>query len=139
MKQYIDASQLAELTDEQKAKLKDWWQPKAGDVCHYYGGWEFDVVVQSIHKDPMVPTDPPRPLSGEFAHLDNHLESVRSVKRNALPLLSVGQMVELLKPHLGYIVPGDGKLWIVNLRDSRDALVSKELVDVLWDALKAVL
>lgn len=33
MKQRISVEQLNELTDEQKAKLKEWWQPEEGDIA----------------------------------------------------------------------------------------------------------
>jgi ATP-dependent helicase/DNAse subunit B len=36
MKQRITVEDLQQLTDEQKEKLQEWWEPKVWDICSIF-------------------------------------------------------------------------------------------------------
>lgn len=67
---------MTELTEGQKEKLKEWWEPKVWDICAIFGrNGEF------IWK---------KSLGGDLLNKHN------LTKDTVLPLLSIGQMIELL-------------------------------------------
>jgi len=68
VKQRISAEDLAELTPEQQERLREWWEPEAGDYI--------------VHD-----TQGPGCLFGDIDIMD---------KTHMLPRLSIGQCIELL-------------------------------------------
>lgn len=127
MKQRISVEQLQELTEEQKGRLREWWRPRKGD-------WYYYLNIQYSH----VITD-----SSEYA-----LSSYNNHKRDYLPLLSIGQCIELLKDKAPENVVCELMVrlfsggWI--FADENQVLVPTcrkpvELVDALWEQIKAVL
>ena len=72
MKRRIDITQLQELTDEQKQKLREWWKPQEGDF--YY-------CIKNNHTYLQM-------MDLECLGLD--------IKNKYLPILDISQMIELL-------------------------------------------
>lgn len=125
MKQHITSDQLAELTPEQREALREWWKPQEGD-------WAID--------------------KGYLEHPDeacvlNKFRTTEVIKRDYLPLLSIGQCIEFLRDkdpkrlcevmtslfRGGYIFPGKNQTFVYN------RCKPEELIDALWKAIKAVL
>lgn len=118
MKQYITPEQLNELTPEQKERLREWWRPriKDGIISPYC----VDSGFYGAGSDPY----------------DNAMPD-----KDALPLLSIGQCIELanviqISKDMGW---SENKQdyevwWLVNGR-----YYQGELIHALWQAVKAVL
>lgn len=79
MKQHITIEQLNELSEKDKKRLVEWWQPKEGDifVCDLTG----EYVCNYFSQD-------------RIYHDSEYWES----KESSFPLLSIGQMIEFLTP-----------------------------------------
>jgi hypothetical protein len=130
MKQRITIEQLKDLTEEQKQKLREWWKPEPGDkaviaegtlnagkevlICSYdeeydIAGWECEGGWGSYGKD------------------------------NLEPLLSIGQMIELLNYYDCDIeIQSAGATWYVMVGGHINTDNDK-LTDALWQAVKEVL
>jgi hypothetical protein len=123
MKQRIEPPQLNELTDEQKDKLREWWKPEKGD-------WVCDKNCDNglLHVD----CDTGWAVYDNYTnHLGDWNEAV--IKQKLLPILSIGQMIEIL-----------GKDWVeqvysVDYDHDIYPLFDNELCDALWSAIKEVL
>ena len=93
MKRRISVEDLNQLTEEQKQKLRDWWKPADGDWfygCH--GDCKEDECPCSFHRAKEFILSPYIVDSGHYgASLS---ESPHS--KDALPLLDISQMIELL-------------------------------------------
>ncbi|MFB0847322.1 hypothetical protein [Paenibacillus oleatilyticus] len=106
MKQRITIEQLNELTDEQKERLQEWWSlsRQPGDIHINSAGY-----VDIINKYGDKPLD------------------------NTIPLLSIGQMIELTSETTMIKFNGG---WGIG----EDAIkYHDELCDALWEAVKEVL
>jgi len=101
MKQYITTKQLKELTNKARQDLRDWWKPKEGD----YGWFDGETKLLQANDTPFV--------------LDTGVKYY--------PLLSIGQMIEILD-----IKPGD----MIPVNSVKD---SNEPCDALWEAVKKTL
>lgn len=125
MKQHISAEQLQELTQEQKERLREWWKEHQSyyDVGVYY--IDGRQVCQSV---------------GEKTYNDT-LISIKT--EGAIPLLSIGQMIELLQEKVGHFgihnmfaeikdVSGPG--WSIHKPKCFD-IRANELCDALWHAV----
>ncbi len=126
MKQHIAPEQLQELTDEQKERLLQWWMPPGrGDSCAYF--------IKNGHGEYVV-----------AGTIDNLMENI--VTAMPLPLLSIGQMIELLEGKATYIdvsnmyarLDNKPPAWGVMKPDAFD-IRADELADALFQAVKAVL
>ena len=121
MKQRIDSSQLSTLTPSQQEKLREWWIPQIGDCIA-----QPDVTDRFIFADELL-------LKG-------------LVKENCLPLLSIGQCIELLFElnafqerfinedevfNCGYDTGWIGLDWTDRNKT--------EFIDALWEAIKHIL
>ena len=131
MKQHIGPSQLAELSDEQKEKLRQWWEPQKGDMVSRGSESQLCVGVDN-----------------------NNLYFERESSKHYfayLPLLSIGQCIELLDSYLTYLklseysgqwevrmfsVPGVSSHGMGRLPCSFSA---DDLIDALWQAVKEVI
>jgi hypothetical protein len=99
MKRRIDVSQLNELTDEQRQKLREWWKPELNDfcTCNKYGE---GIIVESFEPMEMTMGE-----IGMLIYLVNGTIDGRDMKGlkhftqhgSCLPLLSISQMIELLQ------------------------------------------
>lgn len=116
MKQRITVEQLAELTPEQQGRLRAWWKPEDGD---WFADYEKDECV--VLKDEVVSWHCP----------DN----------NCLPLLSIGQCIELAyycKPTTPLHIPIRGE------KENPKTFYAAgggdvEILDALWQVVKEVL
>ena len=81
MKQIIDAEQLRELTEGQKKKLREWWKPQFGDVLNSVKCGEV-VFIYADSQDRLN-------FDSDGCEWD--------IKEYCLPLLNIGQMIEILK------------------------------------------
>jgi hypothetical protein len=138
MKQRITVGQLRELTEEQKQRLRDWWLGKADFEGNYiwheksktmftYGNgceYEFDdKIFTQYYWDEQRSSD--------------------MIKTECLPLLSIGQMIELIEceDYAGieyYYIEKDGKE-ICRLYTHSKGYEADNLCDCLWSAVKEVL
>lgn len=119
MKQRIDVSQLLQLTPEQQEKLREWWKPDRLDIVYW-------------HKESREDT-----LS--MCHWQG------ASKEDLLPLLSIGQMIELLQdsPNTEYSDQFTEPRWRVfkggMWYEFPVALDWDGLCDQLWQAVKEIL
>ena len=81
MKQRINAEQLQELSKEQKISLKEWCKPQFGDVLNSIKCGEV-VFIYANGQDRLN-------FDSDGYEWD--------IKENCLPLLSIGQMIEILQ------------------------------------------
>jgi hypothetical protein len=107
MKQRISIEQLQELTEEQQYRLREWWKPQEGDWYHdkTYGESYYGMEVGGYDVYTLEPA------------IDD------------LPLLNIGQMIELLQSF------NDKDIWKYNDID----ITSDNFCDALWSAVKEVL
>jgi len=131
MKQRLEPSDLAQLTDKQKDRLRELWQPEKRDfvLCNDTR----EVIVSRCDSDKI--------------YLFIYGGYILEVK-HCLPLLSIGQMIEILKEKRIIMWQGWGNhlsLWNVEKlilnSDKAFELVGKggELCDALWQAVKEIL
>jgi hypothetical protein len=139
MKQRITIEQLQELTEKQKKRLSEMWKPQEGDCIYIHSGVEYGdgyggIKTKSVFdckREACVSyignveigegkTYKKCILEPEFGS-DNYFEISFE---NCLPLLSVGQLIELLSP-----VNGDrlGKIY--------EQVDTEKLCDALWEAV----
>lgn len=145
MKQRISVEDLQQLTEEQKERLREWWKPQEGDWFfgthgggrnHQYCGPEQYVWILS----------PYQVDSGVYgASLEESPPD-----EGALPLLSIGQLIELLdEKDCGRweMRCSKAKCWHIasnNLYEPDFVVTDNghdfdELIDALWEAVKQVL
>lgn len=111
MKQHITSEQLNELSDKGKEKLRKWWKPEEGDwfatrysaLYYCYGGREVsDTYSEYLLTDQAVDSGYNGWSLGESFPEGTELggyyqERGEEILADALPLLSIGQMIELLE------------------------------------------
>ena len=129
MKQRITVEQLQELTPEQQQKLRELWKPNYGDCACEVG--ESDYVEQ--YKD-----DP-------YRHV---IENAQNILNNSLPLLDIGQMIELLNNkrnqaetleiHAPIGLIDRWCVWYANGAFPK-RYETHELCDALWESVKEAL
>jgi hypothetical protein len=121
MKQIITVEQLMELTEEQKQRLRELWKREFGDV--------FYITDYKDNKE------------AQMQVMDRVWQLiVKDYRKEFLPLLSIGQMIELLIQH-------HGEYWSDSISKINGTTYSKniyftyedELCDALWQAVKQVL
>ena len=119
MRQHISANQLQELNPEQQDKLREWWSihQQQGDVFICLGN-DF--------------------LSGKVFAWDGHNKPFKL----AVPLLSVGQCIELLDPKEEAIftmmkyIASEPQIYEVNVGGTE--YYGDSMCDCLWQAVKEV-
>lgn len=109
MKQRITIDKLKELTLYQQNKLRDWWTPKYYDVFYYKGNDH--VIDGDMFSD--------KDIASSKNEFQNSI--------NVLPLLSIGQCIELLI----YLSPY--KDWECQF------MLDDGVCDNLWDLVKSTL
>jgi hypothetical protein len=107
-KRRVTVEQLDELTDEQKQKLREWWRPEVGDYYNCECGVKSRADINTAVVD-------------FYEHASPHDEDC------CLPLLDIGQMIQLLITH--------GKA----VRFPCDMRVPGATVDTLWESVKCAL
>ena len=125
MKRRITVEQLNELTPEQKQKLRELWKPQADDKVMDFRGKESHISMLSTH----------------FYKEVYGNEGLKKFQETMLPLLSIGQMIELLESKdqcLNIVKRTDLEGWgyEIQLRQSGYCkFTTSELVDGLWEAV----
>ena len=133
MMQHLTPDMLAELTPEAKERLRKWWKPQTGDWT-FLNGLKTPYLVVDVDHDYMGRKS--GWLRVEAACDQRYLRRAS----DSLPLLSIGQLIELLGDTLGHIGAPDGTFdhdWVVET--TRGKWRNTELIRALWDAVKAVL
>lgn len=127
MKQRITVEQLNELTEEQKTKLREWWIPQDGDF----------FARRRYH----VPDDSPMDecFIGGLEFADSGGVDTFQAKDSDIPLLSIGQMIELLDNEDSLeIIKYSSDTWCVVVPDLDDSW-SEVVCDALWKTVKYTL
>ncbi len=145
MKHRISVDDLWKLAPEQREKLWEWWQPKEEDIIYAMNVPFYGVLVETVYsidkKGRLV-------CLGEDYDAGNVHE-----KDECLPLLSIGQMIELLEGRYNEVSFGyndSGCFWSVNrgVRGVGNMLIERmgvtttaadELCDALWEAVRETL
>jgi hypothetical protein len=123
MKQRITIDDLNMLTEAQKQALREWWRPQFGDVFYFPN-----------EKEPEMHT---MDRTWILVFGRNDLE--------AYPLLSVGQMIELLSSKVEYLTMQHYGSGYTVVYEKYDMLKedfhydNPELCDALFEAVKQVL
>jgi hypothetical protein len=115
MRQRITIEELNELTDEQKVRLKEWWKPHFGDFFIWFGQSDQEDIV----------------LGHEYTHekcarINSLQEGLRLEFNDCLPLLSIGQCIEILQ--------SSNTDWTPNGSDWDEP----DIIEVLWNKIKKV-
>lgn len=130
MKQRITAEDLQQLTDAQKQKLREWWKPEMGDMC--ING---NIIILFKHGCSYFGVN----IAWNNDYNYNY-PSLEMVKKYCLPLLSIGQMIELLLERYGNSqcdICCQNTLSYVN--NGNSLMHNRELCDALWEAVKQIL
>jgi len=138
MKQRITVEDLEQLTEEQKQRLREWWKPQSGDFMYYLRRGKqvlINYIGDGISDDVIV-------------HVDYIIGEELYTKGDCLPLLNIGQMIELLE---------EGKMAteIIDIKSPRGLFntyfvwygngdfpkkyEANELCNALWQAVKQIL
>ena len=135
MKLRIETSQLNELSDAQKQKLRELWEPQVGDFATIDG--DDENILMAIYDVGMGCID----VNGG---LRNDID-----KEYLTPILSIGQMIEILSEILLdiSIVPksllAEKRLWSITITFRKTTFMKSfeglELCDILWQAVKEIL
>jgi hypothetical protein len=120
MKQRISVEQLYELNEHQQNKLRELWHPKddSGEIGLH--------IIEGIF------------LVNYTA--GNHIYDAHErefIKEHCLPLLNIGQMIELLGINMVSCVQYVTPAWAVHCNAKEYCGV--ELCDALWEAIKSIL
>jgi hypothetical protein len=127
VKQCITPEQLNELSDDQKERLREWWKPQKGDWFVACGDIE---------------------IAGSFicGTIDSYNQAGWCYeKKDCLPLLSIGQCIELLGAKLLHINHYHKQWQVSFLREQKEEelfiteLYADDPIDALWQAVKEVL
>jgi hypothetical protein len=125
MKQQITLTELRELTDDQRARLRVLWKPRTGDICYpmekpeYDLSYDYSIVLGNMIHD--VPDGDFHPIGHAF--------------KDYLPLLSIGQIIEFLNSDLEEMsFDPENNQWVVKYKETY--LSHPELVIALWGVLK---
>lgn len=123
MKQNISVEDIQQLTDNQKEKLRELWEPDIGSI--FYDG-HYTQAIQRVDDNILIVEDKEK-------YTQNYV----------VPLLNIGQMIEILEKHDPCInitrrvqlVDFNKWVWEFTIRE-RYCREEPELCDVLWQAIK---
>jgi hypothetical protein len=131
LKQRITIDQLQKLTPELREKLRDWWKPQTGDwaiISNETFGLEEKVLVTSWN------------IEYGIANLNFIKKKGFSSlsKDSLLPLLSIGQMLELIDElDPGKLIVLYENLYMSLIMHSKTS--ENYLCDILWRTIKKIL
>lgn len=145
MKQRITVEQLNELTEEQKARLREWWQPEKFDLAlANYLGKSNVIALEKIYGEKWIDIEKAQDDFGE-----------EYAKKDMTPLLSIGQCIALLNDKKAFVsnamlttppVATWGTVWHEDTFTCQGYVAIDwkpeeipELIDAFWEAVKAVL
>lgn len=133
MQQHISVEMLNELSPEARERLRTWWKPQWGDV-YWLPPYHTLHVVTYCDETGIKPL--------------GYWPCYRQQKSEVLPLLSIGQLIELLsqRGRMGLTSPWPIPMapshttWRVSCSAMRQPdKTADEPIHALWDAAKAVL
>lgn len=153
MKQRITSEQLNELTNKQKEQLREWWKPQQGDyvyVISEHKRTNRKTAVLTVVSDKKSPrpamTGHNNPVHVYHLMFTNDSKGDIAESKNLIPLLSIGQMIELLETKYPTLhIDKDLKEGLMEtdryrvFQQSRGTSQSDNLCDTLWEALKTIL
>lgn len=124
MKQRISTVQLLELSPEQQERLREWWKPA-----------DYDVMLK-VETEYVIEVD----LNGGIYMIsDSEGLCPPITKAECLPLLSIGQCIELLhSKYCDIAFESAGMSWYSNISSFIENQET-ELIDALFEAVKEVL
>ncbi|NLD46116.1 MAG: hypothetical protein GX660_02805 [Clostridiaceae bacterium] len=129
MKQNISIEDINKLTDIQKEKLRELWQPVPGDVFYYSDGNNW-----YCHNGEYICFN----YEDGFIGIGNERSLYKSF---CFPLFSIGQMIEILGKNLSSLGITSGKYYVVidKIIDQETGEMwnceEPELCDALWNAI----
>jgi hypothetical protein len=137
MKRRITVEQLQELTEEQQQRLREWWEPKEYDIAMLQNRVSciegLSQLTEGYVIELAVPVDAEGDeyiYAGQFGYR----------KEDCLPLLDIGQMIELLdNKQCDINYNQDCTIPVCELLVDGKGYRHKELCDALWQAVKQVL
>ena len=121
MKQRITVNQINELSDAQKQRLRELWDPQVGD----------SIITTGNYRIPYIIVDASNMSS--LAFINSGIGVFGNSKDNCLPLLSIGQMIEILANNKGFYQRETITSRMSGINDDND------LCDALWRAVKEIL
>lgn len=145
MKRRITIDQLNQLTCEQKVKLREWWMPKIGDAIILDSSdldiEDIDIVINIYSKIKGI-RDTEDLITSYSYDADDYYS-----KKYCLPILDIGQMIELLKQYWEHVIIEfkddyyGNFYWDLTLHERLFCkhIEKFELVDALWEAVKEAL
>lgn len=127
MKRRITKSDLEQLSIEQKEKLFMWYVPNDGDIV--------------LHEDNNIYTvNRYTDIEKDFYYINDELETIWVDIDFCLPLLDIGQMIELLQDNRVILDIWDTTSgWNVGEWIEDKTIHRTELCDALWQAVKSIL
>lgn len=135
MKQHLSINDLNQLSEKGKIKLREWWKPEYGDfvAIKYYFQRKYreKIYIDELGYD-----------------LVDEVMGITDLNESALPLLSIGQLIQFLDEHnpsgKGFSkidatkgTDGLNYFWVVVQYDKY--YKELELCDSLWMAVKDIL
>ncbi len=129
MKQHITPDDLNQLSEKGKERLREWWEPEYGDRLAFkpYGCRKLRerIYIEEMGYD-----------------IIDEVLGTTTIDANALPLLSIGQMIEYLDEHTEHAIEalaidkGEHEWHVYWLVKNKPTIKSVELCDALWEAVK---
>lgn len=118
-KRSITPKQISELTPKQLERLKEWWKPQDGDY-----------FIKAVHGY----------NSNSWYKIFSYGNTAYNTKTNAwIPLLDIGQMIELVGEHEIMIITLEDAWGHSNVSLANKGFAANNLCDALWQAVKEVL
>lgn len=149
MKQHITPQQLSQLSNKRKERLREWWKyhKKRGDL--------FSITDEGYRNPLSENTEEIYIVDGWDSNFEKEIFKEKHIK-NLLPLLSIGQMIELLNNYNINVQISDTENSLISLTDNARWLIHNttiikslnklytdggtgELCDALWSACVEIL
>jgi len=121
VKRRITGDQLNELTEVQKQKLREQWKPEAGDVIES-DIFDSEILIGAVDRESL------------YACTDTDF-SVIYEKLLCLPLLSIGQMIEIIGNDW-YMKAFCTSMHDCGIYKNMKYWKNDDLCDALWEAVK---
>ena len=125
MKQHINQEDLNQLNQKGKDRLREWWEPKK-EVGN--------IFVDKVWNKPYLEKE--SKVECDQWHCSYCEGDSGESTKYALPLLSIGQMIEFLDEKKGYI---QGSRHLVIPTIASDEIDPNTFCDFLWEEIKEVL
>lgn len=130
MKQHISKEDISQLTNEQKEKLRELWEPVKGDIViieNGYLSYGCEALINNYSKEHNV----------AYFTLEDGWGSHSKYALN--PLLTIGKMIEILITKNQAIEFDRNFYEDLTYKWTVEGFEAEELVDALWIAIKSIL